>query len=316
MSHAPAARRAWIGDMAYILAGAVVAAFALKSFLVAAGFLDGGVTGISLLIYELMNGGHHAHGAEPAKYGSWVLALLIILFNIPLIVIGAYQLNRSFAAKSSVGVVVLSLLLAFFPFPDLFANTSALSSLHGDKLLVSVFGGFFLGLGIGLGMRGGCALDGIEVLAIYTLRRSSLSMSEVILGLNTIIFLIAAFGLGIDKALYAILTYFIATRTIAYVVEGIEEFTGVTIISGRSEDVKRELVLKLGRGITVYKGERGFLKDSFEMSQPTDIVFTVITRLEVRRLRNLVHNIDPKAFVFTNTIKEAAGGVLKRKASH
>lgn len=300
-------RNAWIGDLIYIFLGAFVSGFALRSFLVPAHFLDGGVTGVSLLIYELMHWN---------RVHTGILALLVILINLPLIIIGAYQLNRTFAIKTSIGVVLLALLLAFFPYPVLAFNDNELFSLGGDKLLVSVFGGFFLGLGIGLGMRGGCALDGIEVLAIYTLRRSSLSMSEVILGLNVIIFLIAAFGLGVSTALYAILTYFIATRTIDYVIEGLEEYTGVTIISGKSEEIKRALVMKLGRGITIYKGERGFMKESFEVSQPADIVFTVITRLEVRRLRNLVQAIDPRAFVFTNTIKEAAGGVLKRKASH
>ena len=95
-----------------------------------------------------------------------------------------------------------------------------------------------------------------------------------------------------------------------------EQYTGVTIISGQSEKIKEELVLGLGRGITVYKGERGFMKDSYEISQPVDIVFTVVTRMELIRLKNLVQKIDPKAFVFTSLIKEAAGGVLKRKARH
>ena len=108
------------------------------------------------------------------------------------------------------------------------------------------------------------------------------------------------------------LTYYVATRTIDYVVEGLEEYTGVTIISGKSEEIKEALVMQLGRGITIYKGERGYLKESFDVSQPVDIVFTVITRLEVRSLRNAVQAIDQKAFVFTNTIKEAAGGVLKQ----
>jgi uncharacterized membrane-anchored protein YitT (DUF2179 family) len=185
-------------------------------------------------------------------------------------------------------------------------------------MLPPIFGGFFLGLGVGLGMRGGTSLDGIEVLALYTWKRSSLTMSEIIMGINIIIFLIAALFLhdGWLKALYAMLTYYVATRTIDYVVEGLEEYTGVTIISGKSEEIKEALVMQLGRGITIYKGERGFLKDSFDVSQPVDIVFTVITRLEVRRLRNAVHAIDQKAFVFTNTIKEAAGGVLKQHHKH
>ena len=165
-------------------------------------------------------------------------------------------------------------------------------------------------------MRGGCALDGIEVLALFTGKRISFTISEIILGINTIIFLVAAIKLGLPVALYSILTYYTASRTINFVIEGIEEYTGVTIISGHSEKIKEQLVLVLGRGITVYKGERGFLKENFEMSQPVDIVFTVVTRMELSRLKNMVEDIDPKAFIFTSIIKEAAGGVLKRRARH
>jgi uncharacterized membrane-anchored protein YitT (DUF2179 family) len=185
-----------------------------------------------------------------------------------------------------------------------------------DKLLVAIFGGFFLGLGIGLSMRGGGAIDGIEVLALFTLKRSSLSITEIILGLNVVIFLIAAFYLQLEVALYAMLTYYIAGQTTKYVIEGIEAYTGVTIISAESDKIKAAMVLALGRGITVYKGERGFMKDSFEVSADCDIVFTVVTRLEVRKLRKLVAGIDSKAFVFTHTINESSGGILKKIVKH
>ncbi|HQS06230.1 MAG TPA: YitT family protein, partial [Daejeonella sp.] len=181
---------------------------------------------------------------------------------------------------------------------------------------VSIFGGVFMGIGVGFAIRGGCALDGVEVLALYTLKRVSFTISEIILGINILIFLIAATMLGLPTALYSILTYYTASRMTSFVVEGLEEYTGVTIISGQSEAIKEKLVMELGRGITVYKGERGFLKESFDTSHPVDIVFTVVTRLELRRLKNLVHRVDPNAFVFTSLVKEAAGGVLKRRAGH
>jgi uncharacterized membrane-anchored protein YitT (DUF2179 family) len=171
-----------------------------------------------------------------------------------------------------------------------------------------------MGIGVGLSMRGGCALDGIEVLALYTLKRSSFTISEIILGINIIIFLIAAVHLGLPTALYSILTYYTASRAITFVIEGLEEYTAVNIISAHSELIKERLVKDMGKGITVYKGERGFLKESFDVSHPVDIVFTVVTRFEVRRLKNMVHQVDPQAFVYTNTIKEAAGGILKRRA--
>ncbi|RZJ62475.1 MAG: YitT family protein [Flavobacterium sp.] len=278
-------------DLFYTVAGILFCGFALKGFLIPNHFFDGGVTGISLLIHEA----YHIN-----------IAYVIILANIPFIIMGGYQVNKKFAFKTLAAVVGLGLCLLLIPYPQI----------TSDKLLVSIFGGVFMGIGVGLAIRGGCALDGIEVLALYTGKRISFTTSEIILGINIIIFLVAAVKLGMPVALYSILTYYTASRTINFVVEGLEEYTGVTIISGQSEDIKRELVMTLGRGITVYKGERGYLKESFDISQPVDIVFTVVTRLELRRLNNIVHQIDPKAFVFTSIIKEAAGGVLKRRSSH
>lgn len=287
-----------LADFLYTAAGILVFSFAVKTFLLPNKFLDGGVTGMSLLAHEL---------------GHFSLPLALVVLNAPFLILGAYQISWKFSLRSMVAVLALGLCIEFMPFPK-----ELVVQLSGAPLLPPLFGGFFLGVGIGLGMRGGTALDGIEVLALYTLKRSSFSISEIIMGLNAVIFLIAALFLdnGWEKALYAMLTYFVATRTIDYVVEGLEEYTGVTIISGESEAIKAALVLQLGRGITIYKGERGFLKESFAQSADVDIVFTVITRLEVRRLRNVVSAIDPKAFVFTNTIKEAAGGVLKRHHKH
>jgi len=281
----------WVIDAFYTIAGILFCGFALKGFLVPNKFFDGGVTGISLLLHEL----YHFN-----------IAYVIVLVNIPFIIMGSLQVNRRFAFRTLAAVIGLGLCLQFIHYPQI----------TNDKLLVSIFGGVFMGIGVGLAMRGGCALDGIEVLALYTGKRISFTVSEIILGINIIIFLIAAVELSLPTALYSILTYYTASRTINFVIEGLEEYTGVTIISGQSQVIKERLVMELGRGITVYKGERGFLKESFDISQPVDIVFTVVTRLEVSRLRNLVHDIDDKAFVFTSSIKEAAGGVLKRRARH
>lgn len=279
-------------DIAYVTAGILICGFALKSFLVPNSFFDGGITGISLLISEL----YHIN-----------IAYVIITANIPLIIMGAFQVSRRFAWRTLAAIIGVGICLQFIPYPQ---------DITHDKLLVCIFGGIFMGTGIGLAIRGGCALDGIEVLALYTLKRSSFTISEIILGINVIIFSIAAFKLGIPTALYSIITYYAASHTINFVIEGVEEYTGFTIISGKSEEIKQTLVLQMGKGITVYKGERGFLKQSFDISHPADIIFTVVTRLEVRRLRNIVQSIDPNAFMFTSTIKEAAGGVLKKRARH
>jgi uncharacterized membrane-anchored protein YitT (DUF2179 family) len=276
-----------IEDLGFSIAGVLLSAYALKGFLVPNLFLGGGITGISILLNQFF----HVN-----------FSIILIIANLPLIILGGYLVNKRFAYKTLACIVGLALCMEFINFPK---ATS-------DPSLISAFGGVFLGLGIGMAMKGGCALDGIEIIALYTIRKSGFTISEIIFAINVVIFLVAALNFGMDIALNSILTYYTASQAINFVVEGMEEYTGVTIISGQSDAVKRTLVMDLGRGITVYKGERGFMKESFETSQECDIVFTVITRLEVRRLKNLVYRIDPKAFVFTNSIKEAAGGILKR----
>jgi uncharacterized membrane-anchored protein YitT (DUF2179 family) len=233
----------WIQDTIYVVCGILFCGFALRSFLVPNSFFDGGVTGISLLVHEL----YHLN-----------IAYVIIIANIPFIIMGAFQVNKTFAIRTFAAVIGLGLCLLYLPYPQI----------TSDKLLVSIFGGVFMGIGVGLAIRGGCALDGIEVLALYTGKRIAFTISEIILGINIIIFLIAAIKLGLPTSLYSILTYYTASKTISFVIEGLEEYTGVTIISGQSEQIKRDLVMTLGRGITIYKGERGYLKDSFDIHQP------------------------------------------------
>jgi uncharacterized membrane-anchored protein YitT (DUF2179 family)/predicted metal-dependent HD superfamily phosphohydrolase len=281
----------FVQDTFLMAFGIISAGFALKGFLVPNNFFDGGVTGISLLLHEF----YHFN-----------LAFIIVLANIPLIIMSFFSISKNFALKTFLCVILLGFCLYYFPYPII----------TSDKLLISIFGGVFLGIGIGLTMRAGCALDGVEVFALYTFKRTSFTITEIIMGINILIFGIAALKFGLETALYSILTYFSASRAIDYVVEGIEAYTGVTIISSRSELIKHRLVNELGRGITIYKGERGFLPGQFESSNDVDIIFTVISRLELRKLKNVVNETDPKAFVFVNTIKEASGGIIKRRKIH
>lgn len=280
-----------VNDILLMLLGSLIASFALSGFLLPNNFLDGGVTGISLLI----------HGV----YG-WNFPIVFTVLSIPLVMLAGYVVNKKFAIKAAISIICMSLCTHFIPFPV--ATT--------DKLLISIFGGFFAGIGMGLNIRAGSALDGIEVLAVYTLKKSSFTISEIILAINFIIFTICGLHFGIETAMYSILAYFTATKTVDYVVEGLEAYTGVTIISAHSERIKERLVNEMGKGITIYKGERGFLPGKYEIHNDVDIIFTVITRLELRRLKNLVYTEDPKAFIFANTIKETAGGVIKRRQSH
>jgi uncharacterized membrane-anchored protein YitT (DUF2179 family)/predicted metal-dependent HD superfamily phosphohydrolase len=281
----------WLSDSLFIIFGVLLAAFSLKGFLIPNGFFDGGITGISLLISEL----YHLD-----------ISYVIMLANLPFIIICIYAVNFNYALKTFFCVLLLGICLYYFPH----------YSITSDKLLVSIFGGFFVGAGIGLTMRAGCAIDGIEILALYTWKKTSFTISEIILAINILIFSVAAFSFGIQVALYSMLTYFTATRTVDYVVEGLEAYIGVTIISGKSEIIKDRLVNEMGRGITIYKGERGFLPGKFEQHADCDIIFTVITRLEIRKLKNIVSEIDPRSFVFASTIKEASGGIIKRRHVH
>ena len=280
-----------VSDISFMVIGVIIAGFALNGFLVPNSFFDGGLTGVSLLLHEF----YHID-----------LAITILLCNLPLIVASYFSVSPRFATKTFLCVVLLGLCLLWIPYPVI----------TSDKLLISIFGGFFLGLGMGFAMRGGAALDGVEVLALYTWKRTSFTITEIIMAINVVIFGIAAFRFGIETALYSILTYFAATKTIDYVVEGIEAYTGVTIISANSELIKQRLVNEMGRAITVYKGERGFLPGSFEISTDCDIIFTVITRLELRRLKNVVYEADPRAFIYASTIREASGGIIKRRHLH
>lgn len=280
-----------IQDVLFLLTGILAASFGLKSFLVPNHFLDGGITGMSLLIHEVLH---------------WNLGLVLLLFNLPFILIGYRMMGKMFAVRSSFAVIGVTICLQYLPFPEL----------AHDKLLVAAFGGFFLGMGIGLCMRGGGAFDGIEVLALFTLKRTGFTITEIILAINVFIFTIACFYMNIETALYAMLTNYVASQATKYVIEGIEAYTGVTIISGKSELLKEALVMKMNKGITLYKGERGFMKDSYEVSQDCDIVFTVVTRLEVRKLKEIIYDIDPAAFVITHTIKDASGGILKKIVNH
>ncbi|MFC3158197.1 Uncharacterized membrane-anchored protein YitT, contains DUF161 and DUF2179 domains [Chryseobacterium arachidis] len=280
-----------ISDIIYLVLGVISASFALKSFLVPNHFLDGGVTGISLLLHEVYH---------------WNLGIVLLVLNIPFIVLAYFQIGKHFAIRSFLTILLIIVTIFFVPFPEL----------THDKLLVAMFGGFFMGIGIGLSMRGGGTFDGMEVLALLTFKKSSFSITEIILGMNIIIFIIAAVFLKVETALYAIMTYLVASQITKYVIEGIEAYTGVTIISGNSEEIKKALVLTMNKGITVYRGERGFMKESFEQSQDADIIFTIVTRLEVRKLQNIVRSIDPKAFIFTQTVREPQGGIVKEIVKH
>ncbi len=274
-------------DVFLISLGVLSAGFGLRGFLLPNNFIDGGAVGISLLISEI---------------SGISLSILLIVVNIPFIILGYYSISKEFAIKTAIGIMALSIMVAFFPYPQITA----------DKLLVAVFGGFFLGSGIGLAVRGGGVIDGTEVLAINLSKKIGLTIGDIILILNIIIFSFAAWLLSIETALYSILTYLAASKTVDFIIEGIEEYTGVTIISIKYDEIKNMITDELGRGLTIYKGERGFGRSGHRDNE-IKIIFTVLTRLEVNRLKTGIEKIDPEAFVIMNSIKDTKGGMIKKR---
>lgn len=279
-----------LGRASLVLLGVLLASFGLKGFLIPNHFIDGGITGISLLAFNL---------------SGIPVSIWLVIFNIPFIFLGAKQISPSFAKSTSLAIMMLAVIIYFVDFPVI----------TDDKLLISIFGGFFIGAGIGLAIRGGCVIDGTEILAVYINRRSVLSMGDIILVINVIIFLIAAFILNIETALYSILTYLSASKTVDFIIQGIEEYTGVTIVSNKSHAIRKAIIENLGRGVTIYKGEKGLGEDKF-ISKDIDIIFTVVTRLEVGKLKNEVERIDRKAFIVMSSINETHGGIIKRRPLH
>jgi uncharacterized membrane-anchored protein YitT (DUF2179 family) len=275
-----------IRDALIMFLGVLSAGFGLRGFLIPNNLIDGGVMGISLITN---------------RETSVSLSILIIAFNIPFLLLGYKQISRIFSFKSILTITALAIAVAFIPYP----------TVTYDRILVAVFGGFFLGAGIGLAIRGGAVIDGTEVLAIYLSRKTSLTVGDFILLFNILIFSSAAYLLSVEVALYSILTYLSASKTVDFILEGIEEFTGVTIISSRSQQITQMIKNDLGRGLTIYTGRKGFGK-SGESDQEIDIIFTVITRLEINRLTSEVERIDPRAFIVMQSIRDTRGGMVKK----
>ncbi|WP_158826425.1 YitT family protein [Mucilaginibacter lacusdianchii] len=278
-------------SLTLVVLGILSAGMGLKGFLLSSHFIDGGVTGISMLIADITN---------------WPISILIFVINLPFLVLGYRRIGIPFAIKSAMAIAGLSLCVAFVHFPDV----------THDKLLTAVFGGFFIGVGIGLTMRGGAVLDGTEIAALVVSKQSHLlKVSDIILLLNVVIFSLAAYFLGIESAMYSILTYLAASKMIDFILNGIEQYTGITIISLKSETIRKIITHKLGRGVTIYNGKSGYGKDG-QVNDPRDIVFTVVTRLEIPVLKQEILKADPSAFIIQQSIDDTTGGLLKRKALH
>jgi len=274
-------------EILFMAIGVFAAGFGLKGFLLPNSFIDGGATGVSLLIRVI---------------SDTPLSLLLVVVNLPFIFLGAKTIGKKFAIKSIFAIIALALLVHFLPYPII----------TSDKLLIAVFGGFFLGLGIGMAMRGGGVIDGTEVLAIYLSRKWHLTVGDVLLLINILIFSAGAYLLSIEVALYAILTYLVAAKTVDFVVDGVEEYIGVTIISARHEELRKMITEKMRRACTIYSGKGGYKKNG-EKQIASEIIYTVVTRLEIAKLSTEIDKIDGNAFVVMGIVKDLKGGMIKKK---
>ena len=275
-----------IKESFFIAIGVFSAGFGLKGFLLPNGFIDGGVTGVSLLLENLTK--------VPLEF-------LLIIVNLPFLILGAQTINKKFAIKSIIAISFLAIVVHLIDYP----------TVTDDRLLIAVFGGFFLGLGIGMSMRGGAVIDGTEVLAIFLSRKLALTIGDVLLLINILIFSFGAYILSIETALYAILTYLAAAKTVDFVIDGVDEYVGVTIISNKHEEIRIMLIENLRRACTIYAGKGGYGKsgDSYDK----DILYTVITRLEMSKLETEIDKIDKAAFIIMGTVKDLKGGMIKKK---
>ena len=274
-------------DLILVAAGIFSAAFGFKGFLLTNEFIDGGATGISLLI---------------SNTTGVPLYMLIIGINIPFIFMGYRVVSKAFAVKTALAIVGLAICVANVEFPNV----------TNDNILVAIFGGFFLGTGIGLSVRGGAVIDGTEILAIFLSRKLGTTIGDIIILINIFVFSAAAYLLSIEIAMYSMITYLSASKMLDFIVEGIDEYMGVTIVSSHYAEIRQMIIEKMGRGITVYKGEKGF--GTRGESEEVNILFTVITRLEMNKLNTEIQTIDPHAFVVMNSIKDTKGGMIKKKA--
>lgn len=268
-----------------ITLGIVFASIGLKAFLLPNGFLDGGVTGIAILLNR--------------QFGINVSVLLLAL-SVPFLILAYQAVARRVAIKSVISIMGLAVAIQFETFPVV----------TNDELLIAIFGGLFLGLGIGLAIRNGAVLDGSEILGVFLNDRFGIPIGQVNLAFNIILFGITALVLSLEIALYSVLTYVITAKVTDYIIEGFEDFIGMQIVSRKHELVRLAILEKIGVGMTIYQGEGGYGHSGVQ--RDIKIIHTVINRIDLRKIYRVVEEVDPNAFLVEYEIHNIKGGVLRR----
>ncbi|MEH7580502.1 YitT family protein [Priestia megaterium] len=272
--------------MLFILVGALLMAVGLEFFLVPNEVIDGGIVGISIILSHLTD----------VQIGFYIFVL-----NLPFFFIGYNQIGKTFALSTLLGVIILSIATSIF---------HDLPVLTGDPLLATVFGGIVLGVGVGIVIRYGGSLDGTEILAILFNKRTPFSVGETIMFFNLFILGSAGFVFGWDRAMYSLMAYFIAFKTIDIVIQGLDESKSAWIISEQYEQIGEAILARLGRGVTYLNGEGAYTGDDKK------VIFCVITRLEEAKLKAIIDEIDPSAFFAVAAIAEVRGGRFKKRDIH
>lgn len=270
-----------IGEFFGIVAGACIAAFAIEEFLVPCTILDGGVVGIGIMVNSLTD---------------IPLSLLTVAFNIPFLIIGSRKMGKMFIAKSSFAMI------AFSAFLELFAP---LTDATHENLLAVCFGGVLLGVGVGLVIRFGGCLDGTETVAILLNKRFKFPVGKVVLTFNVVIFIVAGFLFGFDRAMYSLLTYFITSKVLDIVENGMEQTKAAMIITNDAKEISNRIFQKLGRTVTIMEGE-GLV------SGKKVVLYCVLTRFEIHELRDIIASIDSSAFVAVSDVSEIIGTHIKK----
>lgn len=268
-----------------ILLGAALSSIGLEIFLVPNNIIDGGVVGISMITSYL---------------SGLPLGLFTLLLNLPFWIFGYKQIGKSFVFSTIFAVVCLSIGVSLL---------HPVKGLTEDTFLAAVFGGIINGAGVGLIIRAGGSLDGTEIIAIILDKRISFSIGEIVMFFNCFILIGAGFVYGWDRTMYSLVTYFIAFKVIDIVVEGVDESKAVTIVSDRNEEITEAVLARLGRGVTLLNGQGGFSK------VPTNVIYVIISRLEIAKLKSIVLDFDPDALITIGDV-EVAGKKYKKKAIH
>lgn len=278
-------------DILLIFLGSLCAVIAIKGFMIPNHFIDGGIIGISIMLHEVM----HIN-----------ISLQLLVYNIPFLYLGYKKMGKHFTFMSLIVILMFSVLLQFI-------NVDPISN---DKIIIATFGGLLLGLAFGLIIKAGAVIDGLEIVAEYTNKYIGLTSGEWVLFINSIVIITVALLFGFEVGMYSLITYYTAMRASNYVVDGINAYTSLTIISSRDQEIKSILVQQFGKAITVYKGERGYLPTKFEIKHDCDIIVTIVTRLEILRLKKAILAVDPLAFLIVNSVHEVHGGIIKKLRKH